>query len=218
MLYYKNEINRGGYIDTIAFYAYSDNANCILNNQKIYFDETNMTIHTSSNLPDTIDMQLVYMGQVKFDKQGWCKIGLQHPFYYTGNENLHIIWLNLNGAPITGGQTFLRTDMGSNRGLWIASSNSFSTTDGYRTSYIPNILVKFHSCTSNILPDTAYVLPSTPYELSIEELVNPINDNCTDPLINVTVKVRNYGTNTIPAGINLYCVLNNEYYLIGTIP
>ena len=217
MLYYKNEINRGGYIDTIAFYAYSDNANCILNNQKIYFDETNMTIHTSSNLPDTIDMQLVYMGQVKFDKQGWCKIGLQHPFYYTGNENLHIIWLNLNGAPITGGQTFLRTDMGSNRGLWIASSNSFSTTDGYRTSYIPNILVKFHSCTSNILPDTAYVLPSTPYELSIEELVNPINDNCTDPLINVTVKVRNYGTNTIPAGINLYCVLNNDT-IIGTIP
>jgi len=41
-------------------------------------------------------MQLVYQGDITLNN-GWVKIPLQHNYYYSGENNLQILWLNYDG-------------------------------------------------------------------------------------------------------------------------
>ena len=63
-------------------------------------------------------------------------------------------------------------------------------------------------CSSELVSDTVYVINFPQYELALEQLLYPINNECTDEHINVSIRLHNYGYDTIPAGASLTCVMN----------
>jgi len=56
--------------------------------------------------------------------------------------------------------------------------------------------------------DTVYVINFPQYELAVEQLLYPINQECTDEHVNISMRLHNYGYDTIPAGASLTCVMN----------
>lgn len=88
MIYLSSEIGQGGLIDTIAFYVTNSPSNYEMLDQRIYFSETSLSAHSSSNFPDTTGMHRVFKGDLTFNGSGWHKIALQTPFYYSGTDNL----------------------------------------------------------------------------------------------------------------------------------
>ena len=67
----------------------------------------------------------------------------------------------------------------------------------------------------SIVPITAYPI-YPPYELAVEELIAPAAGECIETNTNVTVRLKNYGTDTIPAGVDMTCVLNSTDTITGT--
>jgi len=106
--------------------------------------------------------------------------------------------------------------MTGNRGLYNYNNTSMPTT-GYYLTYVPNIRLSLRGCGSTIVADTAYVLPSAQYELAIEEIVSPTADDCSQPNTNVTVRLRNYGVEAIPVGVELTCIDNDTNIISESI-
>lgn len=217
MIYLANEINYSGTIDTISLYVANDPSNFLMDNQSIYIKETNLSQHTTTNIPDTTTMQRVFHGDLVFNGGGWYKIALDSSFNYSGVNNLQIVWINQKSTGSTSGYpTFKYTSLSGNRGLYNYNNTSMPTTGSYLT-YVPNIRLSLRGCGSTIVADTAYVLPSAQYELAINEIVSPTEDDCSQPIINVTVKLHNYGEEAIPAGVELTCVQNDTNIISESI-
>ena len=214
MIYLSSEIGGASYIDTIAFYVADGPSDYIVNNQKIYMKEVTYNQHTSYNLPDTNSMQRVFVGDINFNGTGWQKIVLQHPFSYSGNNNLQIVWLNYDGSYSSPYPKFLVTDVSGNRGLYKHQDGSFPQTPGNYATYVPNIMLPVFDCSSDLVADTAYVVVP-PYELELSELLYPINNECTPSNVNVSVKLKNNGNSTIPTGVGIRCILNGSTTIDG---
>jgi hypothetical protein len=209
MIYLADEIGQSGKIDNISFFlAGTAPSNFLMDNQKIYIKETTLSEHPTTQIPDTTTMQRVFHGDLIFDGSGWYTIALDSSFDYSGLNNLQIVWINQKSVGSTSGYPyFKKTDVGGYRGLYNYNNTSMPTT-GTRLTYVPNIRFNIRGCSSTIVPDTAYVLPSAQYELAINEIVSPNVDDCSQPITNVTVKLHNYGEEPIPAGIELTCIVN----------
>ena len=215
MIYLASEIGSASYIDTIAFYVADGPSNFIANSQKIYMKEVTYDQHTSNALPDTNSMQRVFVGDIIFNGTGWQKIALQHPFSYSGINNLQIVWLNYNGSYSYPYPKFLVTEVSGNRGLYYKHQDpSFPQTPGSYASYVPNIMLPVFDCSSDLIADTAYVVVP-PYELELTELLYPISNECTPSNVNVSVKIKNNGNSTIPAGVGIRCMLNDSATIDG---
>ncbi|MFY9582556.1 MAG: hypothetical protein WAQ91_07240, partial [Bacteroidales bacterium] len=214
MIYLSSEIGQGGLIDTIAFYVTNNPSNHQMLDQRVYITETSSAVHSSSDLPDTTTMTRVFKGDLTFNGNGWYKVALQTPFNYTGTDNLQIVWLNYDGDWVSGYPKFKYTNVTGNRGLYKSSDGSFPTTSGTLLTYVPNLRLSISGCNSNIVPVTAYVI-FPPYELAVEELIAPAAGECIESNTNVTVRLKNYGTDTIPAGVDMTCVLNSTDTITG---
>jgi len=143
-----------------------------------------------------------------------AKIALQNPFYYSGENNLQIVWVSNSGTFQSYYVTFLVTPVNTNRGLSTYSSY-LPLSDGTLYSYIPNIKFNIRHCPSNLVPDTAFVI-SPSYELGISDILVPLNDNCYDNNVNISVRLTNNGTMQIPAGVSLSCVYNGSNTINAT--
>ena len=53
-------------------------------------------------------MTRVFKGNITFNGNGWHKIPLQTPFYYTGNNHLQITYINNDGSYESGYPYFKR--------------------------------------------------------------------------------------------------------------
>ncbi|MDI3479171.1 MAG: hypothetical protein PWQ14_317, partial [Rikenellaceae bacterium] len=215
MIYLSSEIGHGGLIDTIAFYVTNDPSNYQMLNQRVYIIETSASAHSSSDFPDTTSMQRVFHGELTFNGNGWHKIALQTPYNYSGTGNLQIVWLNYDGSYVSDYPEFKTTAVTGNRGLYKHQDPSFPTSSGTYDTYVPNLYIAISGCNSNIVPVTAYVI-YPPYELAVEELIAPAAGECIETNTNVTVRLKNYGTDAIPAGVDLTCVLNGTDTINGT--
>ncbi|HRC79596.1 MAG TPA: hypothetical protein PLK25_07805, partial [Bacteroidales bacterium] len=211
MIYLANEINYSGIIDTLSFYVTNSPSNFLMDNQKIYIKETTLSEHPSTLIPDTTIMQRVFHGDIIFDGGGWYKIALDSSFNYSGVNNLQIVWINEKSAGSTSGYPyFKRTDVNGYRGLYYYNNTAMPTT-GTRLTYVPNIRFNLRGCSSALVTDTAYVLPSTQYELAIEEILSPTEDECSQSNTNVAVRLHNYGEEIIPAGIEITYIANGTF-------
>ncbi|HNQ21366.1 MAG TPA: hypothetical protein PKI46_09925, partial [Bacteroidales bacterium] len=159
----------------------------------------------------------VFKGDITFNGSGWHKIALQTPYYYSGNNNLQITWINNDGDYLTGYPSFMSTTTSTAHGLYNYQDNSLPTMGGTLVNYYPNIRFSISGCGSDIVPDTAYVLPSAQYELAIEEIVSPTADGCSQPNTNVAVRLHNYGVEAIPAGVELTCIENDTNIISESI-
>ncbi|HNQ21051.1 MAG TPA: hypothetical protein PKI46_08330, partial [Bacteroidales bacterium] len=183
--------------------------------QRVYITETSASAHSSTTFPDTTSMQRVFKGDLTFNGSGWHKIALQTPYYYSGSNNLQIVWLNYDGSYLSGYPEFKTTAVIGNRGLYNYQDASFPTSSGTTVTYVPNLRLSISGCNSNIVPVTAYpIYPQ--YEIAVEELIAPAAGECLETNTNVTVRLKNYGTDTIPAGVDMTCVLNTTDTINGT--
>jgi len=128
-------------------------------------------------------------------------------FNYSGNKNLQIVWINNSEHIYQNNRYFLRTDLTNYRTLYGNNNTPFFTA-GTLAQYIPNIRLSWEGCQSDIVKDTVFVLNSSDYELSVEDLLFPIDNICTEVNTYLTVKLGNAGNNPIPAGVSVSCILN----------
>jgi hypothetical protein len=96
---------------------------------------------------------------------------------------------------------------------WIVSSTTSPQTIGTMNPYFTGSYG--NGCQSNKVPIYAYPI-YPPYELAVEELIAPAAGECIETNTNVTVRLKNYGTDTIPAGIDMTCILNGTSTITGT--
>ncbi|MBK6934546.1 MAG: hypothetical protein IPH17_05655 [Bacteroidales bacterium] len=94
---------------------------------------------------------------------------------------------------------------------WIVAS----ATNPQSNVMNPYFTGSFSGCNSNKVPVNAYLI-FPPYELAVEELIAPAAGECIESNTNVTVRLKNYGTDTIPAGVDMTCVLNSTDTITGT--
>jgi len=169
--------------------------------------ETYLSSYESYEIPDTLQMQMVYNGNIEINNYGWVKIPLQVPFDYSGGQNLHIFWRNNNGFSSSNYPIFKATSFEDPRLIVNASNN---VNDLYSNASLdnnlPNLRISWNTCQSSLTPDTVYVVDSAPYELSISEILYP--KDCAFPNTNISIRLRNDGDQSIPAGINLTCIVN----------
>jgi len=96
---------------------------------------------------------------------------------------------------------------------WIVSSTTNPQTIGTMNPYFTGTLGS--GCQSYKVPIYAYPI-YPPYELAVEELIAPADGECLETNAYVTVRLKNYGTDTIPAGVDMTCVLNATDTITGT--
>jgi len=96
---------------------------------------------------------------------------------------------------------------------WIVASTTSPQTIGTINPYFTGSYG--NGCQSYKLPIYAYPI-YPPYELAVEGLIAPAAGECIETNTNVTVRLKNYGTDTIPAGIDMTCILNGTSTITGT--
>jgi len=211
MIYLSNEIGQAGIIDTISFYVNNDPYNFYVDHQRIFIKEIDNNAHTSNTFPDTTTMLKVYDGSIVFNGHGWQKIPLQNVFNFSGNKNLQIVWINSKSNIANSGYVyFKRTNFSSNRGLSFSADNVDYTSSASYVNYLPNIYFSLKGCSSQLVPDTVFVINNPPYELAVEQLLTPLDSSCSSSQAFVSVRLHNYGYSTIPSGASITCKLNNS--------
>ena len=213
------ELNTKGDIDTLAFYIGNTPSNYNMPNQRIYLSHTTSSNFANANYIPNTSMTKVYDGPINWNGSGWFKIPLTTSFNYNGTDNILVWYENHFGTWSSGYPQFRYTTTSGNKAVYDYQDGSFPTTSGTTTTSRPNMqfLGSGGGCPSNRVPDTVFVQNIPPYDgalLAITEPETGVNLTATEP---VTVKIRNYGTQSI-SNFGVSYQINGGIIRTDTVP
>ncbi|HCB61071.1 MAG: hypothetical protein A2W93_07145 [Bacteroidetes bacterium GWF2_43_63] len=210
MIYTPAEIGMSGSIDSIFFNVASLTAPYTFYNQKIYISTSAISEIPAGTMPDTNSMTLVYSGNYTFTSVGWNKVVLSTPFNYDGIGNLHIIWVNRDGAWVSGGPSYNCTSTSPvYRTQYKYADDNFPTTTGTTTYSRPNLKLAF--TVINTVHNVAPVQMTSPLTVP-----TPVTGTPYD----VKIKVKNLGSdtlNTLTINWSVNGTLQTPYSWNGTL-
>ncbi|MGD9492531.1 MAG: T9SS type A sorting domain-containing protein [Bacteroidales bacterium] len=152
IIFTKAEIARSGEIDSIFFQVRNSIVHTMFN-QKVYMMETDDSVFVSTIIPDSSQMFEVLNGTVVWQGLQWSKVVLDHPFYYSGNKNLLILWKNHHGTGVVPYPEFLYTRTEPKYQVVMKHNSTFSSlfplSYGTMVYNRPNIKLAMHSPWAN---------------------------------------------------------------------
>ncbi|MCX7697419.1 MAG: hypothetical protein N2Z72_06985, partial [Bacteroidales bacterium] len=199
LLYTASEINKSGIIDSIFFRVSSNTSNFLMENQRMMIGVVPYSSFSDGSMPDSASLTTFYYGNVTWVGPGWFKITPITPFYYNGNSNLLIYWINRRGQYQTGYPVFYATNTSSYRAKYRYSdtySSVFPTSTGTLTYTRPDIKIVFR-------------LPST-LDLALSSITSPSPSAILEvgTSYDIKVQIKNEGTQTVTS-CNLFYSIDN---------
>ena len=143
MIYLQSEINQAGFIEKVAFNKQSGTNNNPIEQVEIYMRHTSEAT-LMSGTSSTVGYTLVYAGNFTNDAAtGWMEVNLDTPFSFNNEDNLQILIIKGNQAPLTSAQ-FPRYTFTTSSGTRIRSYNDDSvpwsdTRNMTASTSLPNI-------------------------------------------------------------------------------
>lgn len=219
-LYAADEIGGAGAIESLSFYigATVDVTHPI----KIYLKTVSTTtIATNTYDSFTDGATLVYDASVAHPEEGWQEFEFTEPYAYDGSSSLMvIIETNFGGNGWGQGSAVpsIRYSNSPDRFIRWQQDNSMPIGNGTVSSNRPNI--KFFKqtlgCESDKIAHDIIVQNVTLYDLQPIEVTSPVTA-CYLEDENVVVKIRNNFNNTVPAGAEVFCQINDGAIVSGTM-
>jgi hypothetical protein len=162
MIYLQSEINTQGSISSVAFYKASGSDANPIQNVSIYMKHVSQTT-LSSGTTSTDGYTLVFSGNyTNTAGMGWMTVNLDQPFTYNNTDNLQILIIKGNQAPLLSAQFPRYENTSTSPDYRIRSynddSNPWSETRNLTVSYSrPNIRMNLQNCTptASTLTETA---------------------------------------------------------------
>ena len=163
---------------------------------------------------------MVYDASVAHPEEGWQEFEFTEPYAYDGSSSLMvIIETNFGGNGWGQGSAVpsIRYSNSPDRFIRWQQDNSMPIGNGTVSSNRPNI--KFFKqtlgCESDKIAHDIIVQNVTLYDLQPIEVTSPVTA-CYLEDENVVVKIRNNFNNTVPAGAEVFCQINDGAIISGT--
>lgn len=185
-IYTAAEIGMSGFIDSIFFNVSSVTAGYTLANQSIFISTTNQSDFATASFPSTTGMTQIFSGDYTFTGTGWTKIALATPFYYSGADNLRIVWLNNDGDYDPGYPNFYYTSTSPNYRAQYNYQDGSMPTSGSITYNRPNLKIAFQS--NNNTNDAMVMQITEPFSTPVPSTGTPYP---------VKTIIRNIGSDTL---------------------
>lgn len=190
-VYTAEEIGHMGYIDSVYFDINTFYATYTMTNQRMMMAVVPDSFFVDGSMPDSASMTTVWNGNVTWTSAGWNKIDISsNPFYYSGNGNLVIFWMNLDGSWAYSYPLFNATTTSStNKAKYFNDytySNVFPTSIGNLYDRRLDLKLVFHN-------------NNTIHDASVTQITEP--QSTTSPIVgspyDVKTIIKNVGSNTL---------------------
>jgi hypothetical protein len=200
MIFLQSEINTQGPIETISFNKLSGTDNNVINDVSIYMRHTTATTLTGGTTATT-GYTLVYSGTFTNNlSTGWLGVTLTSAFSYNNTENLQVLIIKGNQAPLLAAQfpRYAATSTSPDYRFRSYSDDSqpWSTTRSLGVSYDrPNVRFGFSCTPTSFTINTAacdnYTINGQTYTASGSYIQTLINDAGCDSLLTLNLTINN---------------------------
>ncbi|MCB5235028.1 MAG: carboxypeptidase regulatory-like domain-containing protein, partial [Candidatus Cloacimonetes bacterium] len=127
-------------ITAVGFNVSNTPASYTFLNQQIYLRNTNLTVQDNS-APVVSNYVQVYNDNVTFNGSGWFTVQFTTPFQWDGAGNIEVVWINNDGAWVSGYPNFYYTQTATYLAAYAQSDASLPTGAGTITYNRPDIQI-----------------------------------------------------------------------------